>query len=189
MISWVQIHAAVYGAWRLARRDPGGLIWFDATPSGLWASFWAAILVFPGMMALEVLSGGFGPHPDARVVAVKLITYVIDWVAFPLVMVVVADSLGKFPAYWRFIVAYNWSAVVQIGLLLPLVALAVLVPMPATMLLVQALTILLLVYRAYIAHVALGVGLGTALGITVMDTLLTLVVDRVGAHLAGPWEG
>lgn len=183
MISWIQVHAGIYGAWRLARRDPGGMVWFDATPSGLWASFWAAVLVFPAMMVLDVLTGGFGPHPGGREMVVKLISYVIDWTAFPLVMVVVADSLGKFPAYWRFIVAYNWSAVVQVGVLLPLVALAVLVPVPATMLLVQAMTILLLVYRAYIAHVALGVGLLTALGITIMDTLLTLVVDRIGVHL------
>ena len=188
MISWGEIHAGVYGAWRLARRDPQGLAWIKDGPIGFWRSFWAAALVFPGVMALEILSGGFGDDPGLRAVVVKLIAYGIDWTAFPLLMIFVADSLGRFPRYWRYVAAYNWASVVQVGLLLPAVSVAVLTQAPAAMLLVQALTILLLVYRAYIAHVALDVGLGTAIGICFMDVLLALLLENVSDRvMAGLW--
>lgn len=188
MISWVEIHAGIYGAWRLARRDPQGLVWINDSPVGFWHSFWAAALVFPGVMALEILTGGFGDDPGLRAVLVKLIAYAIDWTAFPLLMVYVAQSLGRFHRFWRYGALYNWASVVQVGLLLPVVSMTVLTQAPPLMLLVQALTILLLVYRAYIAHVALEVGLGTALGITFMDILLALVLENVSDRvMAGTW--
>lgn len=182
-MSWAEVHAGIYGAWRLARRDPAGMAWINDSPAGFWRSFWAAALVLPGVAALEILSGSLGADPGLRALAVKLIAYAIDWTAFPLLMVVVADSLGRFGRYWRYLAVYNWSAVVQVGLLLPAVAVAVLTQSPVAMLLVQALTVLLLAYRAYMAHVALEVGVGTAIGIAFMDALLSVLVDVVADRL------
>jgi len=188
VISWVEIHAGVFGAWRIARRDPGGMVWINDSPQGFWRSFWAAALVFPGVMALEILSGGFGENPGPRAVLVKLISYVIDWTAYPLLMVFVAESLGRFHRFWRYGALYNWASVVQVGLLLPLVSMTVLTASPILMLVVQALTVLLLVYRAYMAHVALEVGLGTAIGITFMDVLLALLLENISDRvMVGLW--
>lgn len=188
MIPWGEVHAGVYGAWRLARRDRGGLAWINDSPAGFWHSFWAALLVFPGIMALEILSGGFGDDPGLRAVSVKLIAYAIDWTAFPLLMIFVADSLDRFPRYWRYMAAYNWASVVQVGLLLPLVSIAVVAQSALAMVLVQALTVLLLVYRAYIAHVALEVKVGTAIGICFMDVLLALLLENISDRvMAGSW--
>lgn len=188
MISWVEVHAGVYGALRLARRDPQGMVWINDSPTGFWRSFWALALVLPGVMALELLTGGFGDDLGLRAVLVKLEFYVIEAVVYPLLMVTVATSLGRFHRYWRYVAVYNWAAVVQVGLLLPVVALVVLTESPMLMLLLQALTILMLVYRAYLAHVALEVGLGTAAGITLMDVLVSRVLrelaDRV---MVGLW--
>lgn len=188
MIPWGEIHAGIYGAWRLARRDPQGMVWINDSPAGFWHSFWAAALVFPGVMALEILTGGFGENPGLRAVLVKLIAYAVDWTAYPLLMVFITDSLGRFHRYWRYGALYNWSSVVQVGVLLPAVAITVLTQSPHLMLLVQALTILLLVYRAYLAHVALEVGLGTAMGITFMDVLLALLLENISDRvMAGLW--
>ncbi len=188
MIDRTEMHAGIYGAWRLARRDPGGMVWINPTPQGMWNSFWAAILVLPGAMALEILSGGFGDDPGLRDVAVKLIAYTIRWVSYPLLMIYVADSLGCFDRYWRYIAANNWASVVQVGLLLPLVSVAVVSQMPALLFVVQIFVFLLLVYHGYVAYVALGVKISAAIGITVMDLLLALLVDNIATRVAeGLW--
>lgn len=188
MIPWAEIHAGIFGAWRLARRDPKGLAWINDSPLGFWHSFWAAALVFPGVMALEILTGGFGENPGVRAITVKLIAYAIDWTAFPLLMIFVADSLGRFHRYWRYGAAYNWASVVQVGLMLPITSVAVLTQSPLAILLYQALIVLLLTYRAYIAHIALEVGLGTAIGITFMDVLLALLLENISNRvMVGLW--
>jgi len=183
MISMDEVSRGIYGAFRLARRDPGGLSWFDSSITGYWRSFWAAVVVAPAFLVLDLITGGFGENAGARQFAIQLIAYVIDWTAFPLVMVLIADSLGKWPNYLRYIVAYNWSAVVQMSVLLPVAVLAVLFPSPATMLLAQVVTIILLIYRTYVAHVALEVGFGTAAGIVLMDVLLAGMLKAISDRL------
>lgn len=185
MIGVNEVASGVYGAWLLARRRPEGLNWLDASIDGFWRSFWAAVLVAPAFLVLELITGGFGKDPGVRAIAVKLIAYVIDWVAFPLLMAFIADSLGKGAGYLRYIVAYNWSAVVQMAVLLPAAVLAVLAPSGATVMLVQGVFIVLLVYRAYVAHVALEVGIGTAAGIVLMDVLLSGLTNAVSDRLIG----
>lgn len=185
MIPLGQVAAGVYGAWLLARRRPDGLNWFDASVTGYWRSFWAAVLVAPAFLVLELITGGLGEAPGLRAGVAQLIAYVIAWVAFPLVMVFISESLGKWPNYLRFIVAYNWSAVVQFAILLPIAVLAELVPSGPTILLVQGVTIILLVYRAYIAHVALEVGFGTSAGIVLLDVLLSGLVATIADRLGG----
>ncbi|HTH15173.1 MAG TPA: hypothetical protein VL974_00860 [Magnetospirillum sp.] len=181
MISVAEIAAGLTGALRLARRDPAGLAMFDATPQGFWRSFWAAVLVAPAFVILDMLSGDIGGGP--RQLAIQMIGYVIDWTAFPVLMITIADSLGKWPNYMRYIVAYNWAALVQMTILLPVAILAVLVPGHATMALAQFVTVILLVYRAYVAHVALEVGVGTAAGVVLLDVLLAALLKAVSDKL------
>lgn len=185
MITLPEMAAGITGAFRLARRDPGGLAFFDSSPRGFWNSFWAAAVVAPAFLIIDLLSGGLSSETGGREIAIKLIGYVIDWVAFPVVMITVADSLGKWPAYTRYVVAYNWAAVVQMTVLLPVALLAVAAPSHPTMLLAQAVTIIMLIYRAYVAHVALAVNLGTAAGIVLLDVLLAALLRTVSDRLMG----
>lgn len=185
MITSAEIAAGVTGAFRLARRDPRGLDCLDASPHGFWQSFWAAALVAPAFILIDLLAGTLNADTGLRGIAVRVIGYVIDWTLFPVVMITIADSLGKWPLYTRYIVAYNWSAVVQMAVLLPVAALAVSAPSHATMLIAQAVTIVLLVYRAYVAHVALAVGFGTAAGVVLLDVLLAGLLRVISDRLTG----
>lgn len=185
MITRAEIAAGITGAFRLARRDPGGLDCFDSSPYGFWRSFWAAALVAPAFIIIDLLAGTLNTDTGFHALAVKLIGYVIDWTLFPVVMITIVDSLGKWPLYTRYIVAYNWSAVVQMAVLLPVAIMAVSAPSHATMLIAQAVTIVLLVYRAYVAHVALAVNLGTAAGIVLLDVLLAGLLRVVSDRLMG----
>jgi hypothetical protein len=184
MITLVEAYCGLRGAWMLARRQPAGVGLFDASPDGYWKSFWAAAFVAPAFIILDWLAGNFDEAGWA-VFLVKSIAYVIDWTAFPLVMVYISDSLGRWPAYTRYIVAYNWSAVVQIAVLFPAALLAILIPSGPTAMLAQMLSLIMLIYRAYVAHVALNVALPTAAGIVLMDVLLGGLLKTVAERLGG----
>lgn len=187
MIVPAEIAAGITAAWRLARRDPDALAWIDATPRGFGHSFFAAVIVLPAVLLLEVLDGTFtldGREP-LRTLAVELIAYVIQWTAFPLAMSSIADGLGRGGNYLRYIVVYNWSAVVQMALFVPVAATAALFPGGGIMLVMVMATALLLIYQAYIAHVALDVPAPTAAGLVLLDMLLGAVVQMAAGYVAG----
>jgi len=179
-----EIVGGVYGAWRLARRDPAGLIWFDASARGFWHSFWGPALVLPGFLALQALDGVFETEIP-RPLLVHLIAYVIGCVAFPLAVSHIADGLERSHRYIRFVVAYNWSAVIQMALLLPTTLLIHLVPGEGPSMINLAVTIMLLVYQAYVAHVALEVSPTTAGLLVVLDLMIGALIQMSADHLIG----
>lgn len=186
MIALGEIAAGVYAAFRLARREPEGLAWVDATPRGFWHSFAAALVVLPAVLMLEILDGSFSQDRGvARPLVVELIAYVIQWTAFPLAMSSIADSLGRGQFYIRYIVVYNWSAVIQMALFLPVAALGALFPSGGIMLGMLVATALLLIYQAYIAHVALEVPGPVAAGLVLLDMLLGGLVQMTADRIAG----
>ncbi len=175
MIRPDEIASATTGAWLLARRQPRGLTCFDATPTGFWRSFWALVLALPGDVVIDLFTGIYsGPDGPGRALVVQAIAYVIEAVAFPLVMVGITDQLGRSQFYLRYMVAYNWSTLLCLALYLPTFLLAMAVPALQPLLL--AVQLVLLVYQAYIAHVALAVTPLVAGGITVLAVLLDAVV-------------
>ncbi|HSV29862.1 MAG TPA: hypothetical protein VLL76_09885 [Candidatus Omnitrophota bacterium] len=178
--------SGIYGAWRLARRDPDGLKWFNATPQGFWRSFLAAVLVLPAVLGLEVLDGSLAADNfTGRKLAVELIAYVIQWTAFPLVMGYVADGLDRGRNYIRFVVAYNWSQVIQMAAFLPVSVAVMLVPNPAIALLSLIVMVMLLAYQAFVAHKALDVPVMPAIGVVILDMLLGGLVARAAGSMAG----
>jgi hypothetical protein len=117
MISKQEILLSLYGAWRLLLRDSKGIEWLDTSEEGFWKSFFCAIVVLPGYILLLA----FSPTPyydDAGVVRIVLVesaAYVIGWTAWPLLVSYVTPAIDREDKYIRYIVAYNWSAAIQIG--------------------------------------------------------------------------
>jgi hypothetical protein len=121
-----ELIVSVYGASLLARFNPRGMSCFDTSLGGFWRSFYAAALVAP-LYALVVLmrpAEDTVPVPLFRFLVVEASTYVIHWVAFPLLMVNVARMIDREERYLGYIVAYNWSAFLQNLVFLPLTLLA-----------------------------------------------------------------
>ncbi len=182
MIAAGEIIAGVYGAWRLARRDPAGMVWLDDSVRGFWHSFWGPALVLPGFLAMQALDGAFDGD-IFRPLLVQLIAYLIGCVAFPLAVASIADGLDRSHRYIRFIVAYNWSAMIQMALLLPVAVLAHLLPGDAFAMLNLAATIVLLVYQAYIAHVTLEITPASAGLLVVLDLMIGALIQMSADHL------
>lgn len=184
MITAGDVFAGVFGAWRLARRDPTGLIWFDSSPRGFVNSFWAPALILPGFLVLRALDGSF-EEDLLRPLAVELIAYLIGCVAFPLAMSHISEGLERSHLYFRYIVAYNWSQVIQMAVILPVGLLIHLAPGPGMALLNLAMTVVVLVYQAYVAHQALDVKPSAAGLLVLLDLSIGALVQMVAARLLG----
>ena len=52
MSVWPEINSSIYGAWRLARRDPGGMNYMNLSVDGFWRSFIAIGLSAPAYILI-----------------------------------------------------------------------------------------------------------------------------------------
>ncbi|MGE0093311.1 MAG: hypothetical protein AB7M05_14375 [Alphaproteobacteria bacterium] len=180
---------ALFGAYRLAHLDPSGLRYFNATVEGFWRSFLAALIVAPGYAILIGLE--LGDSPDAasldwgHIALVQTIAYVISWTAFPVAMHYLTALIGRHEEYVGYIVAYNWAAVIQMGVMLPAAAVQAMIPGGAGGLIMLPVVIATAFYQWFIARSALRVGGGTAAGIVGFDFALSLFVAGIAATLRG----
>lgn len=183
-----EVRLALTGALRLARGDPTGLAYFDATEEGFWHSFRAAALCYPLYLILLAFPIEIGDPVEidtGRVIAVETIHYVISWVAFPLLMLPLVDRLQRGHRYFGFMVAYNWCQVPQTALF-ALVALGGGIGlMSAQGMLVADLIVGLaaLVYEWYVARVALAVSRPKAALVIAVDIALATLLTHISAAL------
>ena len=183
MLSAREAAYSLYGAYRLARLDAGGLAYFDASPGGFWRSFYAAAFVAPFFALLLALRYADGmvtasPLPYA---AIEAIAYVIAWVAFPVAMLMVARMLDREKHFIRFIVAYNWAAVLQNALYLPIPILGITGGLTVNVANGLGMLALLLIlgYTWFITKTALDVSATAAAGVVALDLGLSIFITSV----------
>ena len=117
--AWTEVQTAVGGALRLAVGDRSGLKFFDASIDGFWRSFRAGLICYPLYLLLvsfRVTAAQWEMSGFAPVLFVETIAYVISWVAYPLLILPVSRQLGREDRFLSFMVAYNWSQILQTGL-------------------------------------------------------------------------
>jgi hypothetical protein len=181
MASVSEVSTALHGAWRLARLDRGGMLYFDRSERGFWQSFTAAVLVYPAFLILTCVhmddetwqaAGAF------RIIVVETIGYIMDWVAFPLAMLPVTRRLDRERRWLDFIIVFNWSQVLQAVLILLVEGLAsgALLSDPVALGFVRAAFVAALLYEWFVARVALDVGAGAAAVVVFVDLLLHEVI-------------
>jgi len=181
------ILTALYGASRLASFDVSGHDYFEDSADAFWQSFFAAVLIAPFYLLLLTIrfSGLPETAPFFSFIAIESIAYVIVWVAFPLLMASLAKILDRDSHYIRFIVAYNWAAVLQNGLYLPIAIMAtsgLLAAGTANALGLMALS-LIVFYTWFITRTALEIPAGIAAGIVGLDFLLSILINTVATGL------
>jgi hypothetical protein len=183
MPSYRDIVYGIYGAWRLARLDAGAMSYFERTPAGFWKSFFAAVIVAPGFaiiigyeLAQVDLEAGV-----PRILVVELLAYVLGWAAFPVIVHQICEAIGKREAYIGYIVAFNWSKVIQIAVFLPSIGLIAFGALPGDSgsLLRWVVSILILFYQWFITRTALGVTAMGAIGFVVLDFMIDLIVHMI----------
>ena len=179
MPSLAEVGRGIYGAWRLMLFDAGGMAYFDTSIDGFWRSFFAAVVVAPAYVVFVVVGL---TTAEAEVVdpawaaLVKGGAFVVSWVVFPAAAVFVTRLLGVTGRYIPLIVAYNWSNVPPLLILLPAEMLAASGSGIGETVGTLAL-LFILVYEWFVVRVALGVAGFTAVGIVVFDVVLGLIIQ------------
>lgn len=173
--------ASLDGLHRILRMDPSGLDRFNATVEGFWTSFFVAIATLPfyllqaGVYYLNAEVEASAP----RFLSLELMTFVLGWLVYPVVMLTVTQVLDRQQHYLRYMVAYNWFQLVVAALLLPLSLLQLtgMAPDGLIALLFLMATSAFLLYGWFIAHRGLDLGGATAAGIVILDLVLSLLVN------------
>jgi hypothetical protein len=177
-----EVASGLYGAWRLARGDVGGIGYINATREGFWHSFWAMAIVAP-LFALYLLlraDEGSAVAPE-RFVAVQTISYIVAWFVFPLIMFYVVRYIDRARRYFAYIAAYNWTMVVQNYVYIPLAIVAELelIPLDLAHFLGFVVLTLVFVYSWFVARASLGVSGLVAAAIATGDFFLSLVLNAI----------
>ena len=187
MLSTRETVTSLYGAYRLARFDAGGMAYFDATHGGFWRSFYAAVLIAPFyavLFALRYMNESV-ESGSAHYALINVIAYVIAWLAFPVVMTAIVRVLDREQRFISYIVAYNWAAVLQNALYLPFAILreSGLVPDGTTGMLGLIILSVIMAYGWFITRTALEIPANTAAGVVVLDLILSLFVSLTAESL------
>ncbi len=177
----------LYGAWRLARLDRGGLVYFDRSDAGFWRSFFAAALVAPAyvvLVAVDLTERDISA--DAlRLIVVHASAYSLGWTVYPVATRAVCQAIGRDNAYVGFIVAFNWCQVIQVIVYLPAVAVGALgiLPVTAAAWLHVFVYALVLAYEWFVIRVTLDVRPFPAAGFVGLDLVLGILITGIADSL------
>lgn len=172
---------ALYGIYRLALLDRGGIKFFRNTTGAFWRSFRVALYIAPFYAGLLAVRYGMGEvsTPPLRFMAVETISYAIAWLAFPVIVEPLSRAMGKGQKYIRFIIAYNWTGLLQNILYLPLAMLSVTTVLPPGAGSFLGLIVLLVImgYTWFIARTALEISSAQASALVAIDFTLSLLIN------------
>ena len=182
MITLSQLASALYGVWLLLKLDPRGFDYFEKTPGGFARSFLVAAVLSPLYFAHAVLTYhghktklAFMPY-----LVVQTLSDVLSWVAFPFAMLYVTELLSRQGRYLTYMVGYNWFQLAVGCALLPIAVLADLgfLSMKFAGFLNLLALVVFFTFGAFIARIGLQLGVGTAVGIVVIDLMLSLAINQ-----------
>lgn len=198
MLTPREVLDAIVQSWRLFKGDRTALQAFDASYDGFWRSFTVIValapfyaLVFVAELALVAEQGAGGAAVPAPAFFLwKSAAALVDWIAFPAVVAVLAGSLNISGRYALLIVARNWTSILAV-LPYALVSLLYAVGLMSTGGLIWSSVIVLVVllrFRYQVFAAALGGPSGVVVGLVVLDFLLSVVIGQVfnQAIPAGP---
>jgi hypothetical protein len=176
--SLTEILTALYGAWRIALRDPQAAKYFDLTPDGFWRSFAAVFLTLPASLY-------FHYHNGAELGVIELVRqvmiYGVAWLAYPAVIHRILLTLDRGDRFIDYIVPYNWASL-PIAYLIFVVALvsgADITSGTAAAMMAMIIYIGAFVYLWQLARTTLDIGHGAAFGIVAFDLVFSLLIVRI----------
>ena len=182
-VSSGDIIRGVWGAWRLARRDTGGMALFDISPDGAAKSFFAGVLAFPLYMVMQAILLDFRwplllqPLP----LLVEVLGYIALWVLMPAALTWILPWIGRERRLPETIVAYNWAAflITAAEFVRALLDAAGLFPGPLGPIVAIGVSVVCFLYEGFVLRTAVEVDVPIAAGLVVFDAL--------ASELLGGW--
>jgi hypothetical protein len=186
MLDREEIARSLTGAWELFLDRAGAMRSFDVSVEGFWRSFAAVVFTVPAYVLVALadretsvttaVDGAI--QSDVSFAIETALGILLDWIALPVILAVLAGTLGIAQRYGAFIVARNWCAViasVPFGVIGLIVAIGLIGADLGNTLMLAAL-IVVLRYNYLIARRALEASIGFAVGIVVLDFVVGLSI-------------
>lgn len=177
MVLIAELNAALAGAMGLARGNRTAIEAFPNNEPAFWRSFAAIAIILP--INFMIISMRPTLEGQSDYAFSDLVATLVQWVAFPLLMIVIVRLLGLGARYSLFIIAYNWSSVFIVAALMPAALLASMTSADHPMVTIVSLISLLFVlwYSAFLAQVALATTWINAIGIVALDVVTSLLIN------------
>jgi hypothetical protein len=180
-VSSGDIIRGVWGAWRLAKRDTGGMAMFDISPDGAAKSFVAAVLAFPAYMAMEAfqLGNDWALLFQAVPLAISILGFVAIWLLMPAALTWILPWLDRGRRLPETIVALNWAALLMTFAQLVLVALAAAGLFPGPLAIVAGVVVAVgcYLYEGFVLRTAAEIDVSYAAGLVVFDAVTGYLLD------------
>lgn len=183
-----EVRSSAQGSWMMICGRPEGMSYYDLSVEGFWRSFTVLIYVLPfyvlgnlteTRLAAELgeqlaSGGGWMPLP-------KLLTIVADWVSFPILLAFLASMLDIRSTYGAYVTVRNWITMLLVLPHAVLNTLFLLGIINADILLTLSLLIVgwFLWVHFTVTRIALAVSAGLAVGLVVLDFILSLFIVQI----------
>ncbi|QUS56435.1 hypothetical protein [Pseudovibrio brasiliensis] len=188
-----EIRQSCIASWRIMKGEAEAVQQFDLSADGFWRSFLVIFLLLPfyflSLISEQALmlehQAAMGPEATevvatgAQFYTGKTISLFVDWIAFPIVVGLLARSLGLGRNYGPYIIVRNWSTLL---ILLPqtflnLFYLAGLIPSALLIMLTFPIVGWVLWYRFQIARIVGGCTFSISIGLVVLDLVLSILIS------------
>ena len=191
MLSRTEIAQGVSGAWRLMWGDGGGLYMLDRTREGFWRSFRVMLLVAPLQVfcLLIVYDRAQTIAPDSTIVLIEALRYVIEWTAFPVILLEIARLAGWRGRYIGAVVALNWASVPVIIFSTVRLTIGEVAPSWLGSALGLMLMGLFVYWLTRILREALALGIGQAVALALLNLWISITLEVVVNGIVGRLPG
>lgn len=197
-----EIRQSCEASWSIMMGRTEAMRQYDLSADGFWRSFGVIFLLLPlylfsifaeqnlfledqlaqGTELSEYAQGGFLLYSG------KVVTLLVDWIAFPIIVGFLSGSVGLKQNYAPYIIARNWSTLVilvpqtvlNLGYLIGI--------MPSALFIMLSFPIVgwVLWYRFRIARIAGQCSFSISMGLVVLDLILSIFISlSIGRPFAG----
>ncbi len=191
MLSAAEITRGVQGALGFLRRDPAALLSFDNTMEACLRSFRLMAVTAPFYVAYSLIRyANLSVTIDTgELIAIEAMSYVINWLLYPVIFYEVARRRGWLDRYPRYIAALNWTNLPGIVIAIAAIVIKMMAPTAIGGILEIALQALFFYWFLVITRLTLGTDWAMAVVLLAVNWIpsffLLIIVDRYIGVLAG----
>ncbi|HYI06857.1 MAG TPA: hypothetical protein VD858_18335 [Reyranella sp.] len=191
MLSAAEITRGVQGALGFLRRDPAALLSFDNTMEACLRSFRLMAVTAPFYVVYSLVryANLTVTIDTGELIAIETMSYVINWLLYPVIFYEVARRRGWLDRYPRYIAALNWTNLPGIVIAIAAIVIKMIVPTAIGGVLEIALQALFFYWFLVITRLTLGTDWAMAVVLLAVNWIpsffLLIIVDRYIGVLAG----
>jgi hypothetical protein len=191
VLSAAEITRGVQGALGFLRRDPAALLSFDNTMEACLRSFRLMAVTAPFYVVYSLIryANLTVTIDTGELIAIETMSYVINWLLYPVIFYEVARRRGWLERYPRYIAALNWTNLPGIVIAIAAIVIKMMAPTAIGGILEIALQALFFYWFLVITRLALGTDWAMAVVLLAMNWIpsffLLIIVDRYIGVLAG----